>query len=52
MAGQIPFIIIHASVYFVKSLYIDLALGISAAGADEAAFLEDEQVAAVRALPG
>ena len=43
-------LIIHASVYFVKSFY--LTLRIPAAGADEAAFLIDEQVAAVGALPG
>ncbi len=34
------------------SLLLYLALGIPAAGADEAAFLEDEQVAAVGALSG
>ena len=42
--------IIHVSVYFVNSIY--LALGISTAMADEAAFLIGEQTAAVRALPG
>ena len=47
---HLPSLIVHASVYFVKGLY--LALCIPTAGADEAAFLEDEQVAAVRALPG
>ena len=50
---HLPSFIIHASVYFVKRSLINfLALGIAAAGADEAAFLVDEQVAAVRALPG
>ena len=36
--------------YFTQSFL--LALGIPAAGADEAAFLIDEQVTAFRALPG
>jgi len=43
-------IIIHASVYLVKSYY--LALGIPAGWADEAALLIDKQIATVRALPG
>ena len=50
---HLPSLIIHASVYFVKRSLINfLALRIAAAGADEAAFLVDEQAAAVRALPG
>ena len=36
--------------YFVKRFY--LAFGVPAAGADEAALLIDEEVAAVRTLPG
>ncbi len=47
---QLPFLIIHATVYFIKGFY--LALGIPTARADEAPFLVDQHITAFRALPG